>query len=186
MRTRCFVLPSRPTTWPTRSSCSAMRSLEATISLKVSATLPHRPSQSLGSRTEKSPPRMAPRIPRRSRNSAPSAKPLACWGGVASGYVSSGTKSTTSSSIGPLPERRCNQACRRPTPNHPSPKRPRPRSVPRAGKKRADPSVPAKARHHRRQDARQAFLRKRPLGCTSGKTVGQTWPFFGPRYWSDH
>ena len=35
--------PSRPTTWPTRSSCCAMRSLAATISLKVSAILPSMP-----------------------------------------------------------------------------------------------------------------------------------------------
>ena len=46
--TRWRVLPSRPTTWPTRSSCCAMRSLAATISLKVSAILPSMPSWSPG------------------------------------------------------------------------------------------------------------------------------------------
>ena len=57
--TRWRVLPSRPTTWPTRSSCCAMRSLAATISLKVSATLPSRPTWLPGMRTEKSPIRIA-------------------------------------------------------------------------------------------------------------------------------
>ena len=42
-RTRVRVLPSRPTTWPTRSSSCAIRSLDATISLNVSAILPSRP-----------------------------------------------------------------------------------------------------------------------------------------------
>ena len=37
-----------PTTWPTRSSCCAMRSLAATISLKVSAILPRRPDLAAG------------------------------------------------------------------------------------------------------------------------------------------
>ncbi len=41
--TRCRVLPSRPTTWPTCSSCCAIRWLAATISLKVSAILPSMP-----------------------------------------------------------------------------------------------------------------------------------------------
>ncbi len=40
---RCRVLPSRPTTWPTCSSCFAMRSLAATISLKASEILPSMP-----------------------------------------------------------------------------------------------------------------------------------------------
>ena len=58
-RTRCLVLPSLPTRWPTRSSCCAMRWLAATISLKVSATLPSIPSRSPDRRTEKSPTRTA-------------------------------------------------------------------------------------------------------------------------------
>ena len=41
--TRCRVLPSRPTTWPTCSSCCAIRWLAATISLNVSAILPSMP-----------------------------------------------------------------------------------------------------------------------------------------------
>src|SRR5215216_6702095 len=53
--TRCRVLPSRPTTAPTRSSCCAMRWLVPTISLNVSAILPRSP----GRRTEKSPTRTA-------------------------------------------------------------------------------------------------------------------------------
>ena len=57
--TRWRVLPSRPTTWPTRSSCWAMRSLAATISLNVSAILPSRPTWLPAMRTEKSPTRMA-------------------------------------------------------------------------------------------------------------------------------
>ena len=57
--TRWRVLPSRPTTWPTCASCSAMRWLAATISLNVSAILPASPVQSLGRRTEKSPKRTA-------------------------------------------------------------------------------------------------------------------------------
>ena len=56
--TRWRVLPSRPTTWPTRSSCCAMRSLAVTISLKVSAILPRMPTSLPGMRTEKSPTRM--------------------------------------------------------------------------------------------------------------------------------
>ena len=58
-RTRCLVLPSLPTTWPTRSSCCAMRWLAATISLKVSAILPSMPRRSPDMRTEKSPTRIA-------------------------------------------------------------------------------------------------------------------------------
>ena len=46
--TRCRVLPSLPTRWPTRSSCCAMRWLAATISLNVSAILPSMPSRSPG------------------------------------------------------------------------------------------------------------------------------------------
>ncbi len=57
--TRLRVLPSRPTTRPTVSSCSAIRSLAATISLKASATFPATPSAPRGRRTEKSPMRMA-------------------------------------------------------------------------------------------------------------------------------
>ena len=56
---RCRVLPSRPTTWPTRSTCLAMRRLVATISLKVSAILPMMPMRSPAMRTEKSPTRIA-------------------------------------------------------------------------------------------------------------------------------
>ena len=58
-RTRWRVRPSRPTTWPTRSSCLAMRWLVATISLKVSAILPMMPTRSPAMRTEKSPTRIA-------------------------------------------------------------------------------------------------------------------------------
>ena len=91
--TRWRVLPSRPTTWPTRSSCCAMRSLAATISLNVSAILPRRPTWLLGMRTEKSPTRMAwsafkrscssaddppsGRLSRRSAPTAPGGAPLA-------------------------------------------------------------------------------------------------------------
>src|SRR5262245_37779259 len=57
--TRCRVCPRLPTTVPTRSSSLAMRALEVTISLKVSAILPSRPVQSPGRRTEKSPSRTA-------------------------------------------------------------------------------------------------------------------------------
>ena len=58
-RTRWRVRPSRPTTWPTRSSWLAMRWLVPTISLKVSAILPMIPTRSPAIRTEKSPIRMA-------------------------------------------------------------------------------------------------------------------------------
>jgi hypothetical protein len=58
-RTRLRVLPCRPTISPTCSSCCAIRSLAATISLKVSAIFPTRPTWSRGNRTEKSPTRMA-------------------------------------------------------------------------------------------------------------------------------
>ena len=68
-RTRWRVLPSRPTTWPTRSSCRAMRWLAATISLKVSATFPMRPTWWPGIRTEKSPTRTACSACRSSRSS---------------------------------------------------------------------------------------------------------------------
>ena len=130
MRTRCLVLPSRPTTCPTLSSCCAIRSLEATMSLKVSATLPHRPSQSLGRRTEKSPARMAPRMVSRSRSSAPSVDPFACGGDADSGYASSRTESSTSSSIEPLPERTHVRVAGGIAPTHPALKRPGLRSVP--------------------------------------------------------
>ena len=53
--TRWRVRPSRPTCLPTLSSCCAMRSLVATISLKASAILPQSKVQSFGRRTEKSP-----------------------------------------------------------------------------------------------------------------------------------
>src|SRR5437763_3985441 len=70
--TRWRVLPSRPTTWPTRSSWVGIPSLAATISLKVSAILPIRPGWSPGIRTEKSPTRIACRARRRSlRSTAP-------------------------------------------------------------------------------------------------------------------
>ena len=39
-RTRFLVLPALPTSWPTRSSSEAIRSLAATIRLNRSATLP--------------------------------------------------------------------------------------------------------------------------------------------------
>ncbi len=53
--TRCRVLPSRPTTWPTRSSCCAICWFAATISLNVSAILPSIPRWSPVIRTEKLP-----------------------------------------------------------------------------------------------------------------------------------
>ena len=57
--TRRRVLPSLPTTCPTRSSCFAIRSLAAMIKLKVSAIFPMMPVWSPGNRTEKSPRCMA-------------------------------------------------------------------------------------------------------------------------------
>ena len=80
-RTRWRVLPSRPTTWPTRSSCRAMRWLAATISLKVSATLPIMPTWCPAMRTEKSPTRIACNACRSSRNSDAS-PPLRSGGGA--------------------------------------------------------------------------------------------------------
>ena len=71
--TRWRVRPSLPTMRPARSSSLASRSLEPTISLNVSATLPASPALSPGRRTEKSPSRTdcrARRISRRSRASA--------------------------------------------------------------------------------------------------------------------
>ena len=59
MAMRWRVLPSRPTTWPLRSSSRQSSWFELTISLKVSAILPAKPSWSPGRRTEKSPSRMA-------------------------------------------------------------------------------------------------------------------------------
>ncbi len=56
---RWRVLPSLPTSCPARSSSRAMRSFAATMALNVSATLPARPVWSVGSRTEKSPSRIA-------------------------------------------------------------------------------------------------------------------------------
>ena len=53
--TRVRVLPSRPTTWPTCSSCRAMRSFAATMSLNASAIFPARPTRLPGRRAEKSP-----------------------------------------------------------------------------------------------------------------------------------
>ena len=58
-RTRLRVLPSRPTTCPTCSSSFAIRSFAATMSLKASAILPATPVWCVGSRTEKSPSRIA-------------------------------------------------------------------------------------------------------------------------------
>ena len=58
-RVRWRILPSLPTTWPTRAISLAMSWFSATISLKRSAILPSRPVQSVGSRTEKSPSRTA-------------------------------------------------------------------------------------------------------------------------------
>ncbi len=43
--TRCRVLPSLPTTWPTWPSCSAMRSLAETTSLNASPIFPSSPVQ---------------------------------------------------------------------------------------------------------------------------------------------
>ena len=68
-RTRWRVLPCLPTDWPTRSSSLARRSLVVTMSLKVSAILPPMPVQSPGSRTEKSPSRIARSARRTSRRS---------------------------------------------------------------------------------------------------------------------
>ena len=68
MRSR--VLPSLPTTWPTRFSSCAICWLAATISLKVSAIFPARPVQEPGRRTEKSPSRMVCRLARMTLRSA--------------------------------------------------------------------------------------------------------------------
>src|SRR6185437_16631080 len=77
--TRCRVLPSRPTTCPTYSSCCAIRWLEATISLKVSAILPLTPVASPGRRTEKSPMRTDCSAWRRCRlKASPSVAGVAC------------------------------------------------------------------------------------------------------------
>ena len=86
-RTRCRVLPSRPTTWPTRSSWPAMRSLVATISLKVSAILPMMPTRSPAMRTEKLPTRIDCSACKSSVS--PLASPLrscSSAGGIASGW----------------------------------------------------------------------------------------------------
>ena len=56
---RSRVFPSLPTTCPTRCSSCAIFWLAATISLNVSAIFPSSPVQSPGSRTEKSPSRIA-------------------------------------------------------------------------------------------------------------------------------
>src|SRR6185312_8523992 len=81
--TRWRVWPSRPTTSPTRSSSRDMRSLAATMSLKVSAILPAMPWWSADMRTEKSPERMAWRAESSSISSeeplAPSLVPLRCF-----------------------------------------------------------------------------------------------------------
>ena len=58
-RTRVRVLPCRPTTSPTCSSCWAMRSLAATMELNASQILPATPVRVPGKRTEKSPACMA-------------------------------------------------------------------------------------------------------------------------------
>ena len=60
MRSR--VLPSLPTTCPTRFNSCAICWLAATMSLKVSAIFPASPVHDPGSRTEKSPSRMVCRL----------------------------------------------------------------------------------------------------------------------------
>ena len=57
-RARSRVLPSLPTTCPTRFKSRAICWLAATMSLNVSAIFPARPVHEPGSRTEKSPARM--------------------------------------------------------------------------------------------------------------------------------
>ncbi len=52
---RCVIRPSLPTTRPIRSSSRAMRWLVSITVLNVSAILPGTPTQSSGSRAEKSP-----------------------------------------------------------------------------------------------------------------------------------
>ena len=75
--TRWRVRPCLPTTVPTRSISLAMREFDTTIWLTVSASLPDRPGQSPGSRTEKSPSRIACKAfsncPRAARGTASSA-----------------------------------------------------------------------------------------------------------------
>ena len=61
-RVRSRVLPSFPTTCPTRFNSCAICWLAATMELKVSAIFPASPIQEPGSRTEKSPPRMVWRL----------------------------------------------------------------------------------------------------------------------------
>ncbi len=69
-RMRSRVLPSLPTTCPTRLSSRCICWLAETMELKVSAILPERPVQEPGRRTEKSPSRMVCMAPNRARNSA--------------------------------------------------------------------------------------------------------------------
>ena len=75
-RTRLADFALAPTSvCPTCSSCSAMRALAATISLKVSATLPESPVRWAGSRAEKSPMRTAWSASRSSLRSRVSSAP---------------------------------------------------------------------------------------------------------------
>src|SRR3984885_1499622 len=70
-RVRSRVLPSLPTTCPTRFNSCAICWLAATMELKVSATLPASPVQEPGRRTEKSPSRMVCRPARITLRSPP-------------------------------------------------------------------------------------------------------------------
>src|SRR5205807_10190810 len=96
-RVRSLVLPSLPTTCPTRFNSCAICWLAATISLNVSATFPASPVQDTGRRTEKSPSRIvlrAPRITLRSTETgSPPEFPLFFTGALASaiGLPSTGT-----------------------------------------------------------------------------------------------
>src|SRR5258708_27733924 len=75
-RVRSRVLPSLPTTCPTRFNSCAICWLAATISLNVSATFPASPVQDTGRRTEKSPSRMVLRAPRITLRSTEKGSPL--------------------------------------------------------------------------------------------------------------
>ena len=79
-RVRSLVLPSLPTTWPTRFNSWAICSFAATISLNVSAIFPASPVHAPGSRTEKSPSRMVWRLARIALSSAGaiSERPAGC------------------------------------------------------------------------------------------------------------
>src|SRR6266851_6879899 len=98
-RVRSRVLPSLPTTCPTRFNSCAICWLAAAISLNVSATFPASPVQDTGRRTEKFPSRMVLRAPRITLRSTETASPpdpefpLLFTGCVASamGFAAAGT-----------------------------------------------------------------------------------------------